>query len=63
MATLEGRTAELFSVGPIAALAAGLLCGRLPTATDPSKTIPVRAFGVACTDRATGAGGVAVCLE
>ncbi len=69
--TLYGRTAETFSVGPLASLAAGLLCRRLPapigngreTANDQAPADAVRDFGVICTDYAAGACGVAIHLE
>jgi len=68
---LYGRTAETFSVGPLAALAAGLLCGRLPapignereTANGRAVADVVRDFGVICTDYVLGACGVAVHLD
>ena len=69
--TLNGRTAETCSVGPLAAVAAGLLCGRLPapignereTASDRVLVDPLGDFGVICTDSVSGAGGVAVRLD
>lgn len=69
--TLYGRIAETFSVGPLAALAAGLLCRGLPapignereTATDHDPVEAVRDFGVICTDCVAGGCGVAVHLK
>ncbi len=68
LATLYDRTAETFSVGPLAAVATALLCSRFPAlsaikereSTGQAPTNAVGTVAVLCTDYMAGACGAVV---